>query len=94
MHEVTVDPSHTDTDPQETAEWRDAFTALRAAQGPERARFMLDELARQARTQQEPQWHPATVTNQAQARRTRSWTPQGSTSRCRLVVATVQALVP
>ena len=37
-----------DTDPQETAEWRDAFAALVAAQGPERARFILDELARAA----------------------------------------------
>ncbi|MCF8157122.1 MAG: alpha-ketoglutarate dehydrogenase [Rhodoferax sp.] len=61
MHEVTVDPSHTDTDPQETAEWRDAFTALLAAQGPERARFMLDELARQARTQRVG-WQPELAT--------------------------------
>ncbi|MBS0611493.1 MAG: alpha-ketoglutarate dehydrogenase [Proteobacteria bacterium] len=37
-----------DPDPQETAEWRDAFAALVASQGPERARFMLDELARAA----------------------------------------------
>ena len=37
-----------DSDPQETAEWRDAFEALIAAHGPERARFMLDELARMA----------------------------------------------
>ena len=46
-------PTHTppDTDPQETAEWREAFTALAAAQGPERARFVLDELARLAREQ-------------------------------------------
>jgi len=33
MHEVAVDPLHTDSDPQETAEWRDAFTALLAAHG-------------------------------------------------------------
>ena len=38
-----------DADPQETAEWRDAFLALLTAQGPARARFMLDELAGQAR---------------------------------------------
>ncbi|WP_404302210.1 alpha-ketoglutarate dehydrogenase [Alicycliphilus denitrificans] len=37
-----------DSDPQETAEWRDAFLALVATQGPERARFMLDELTRAA----------------------------------------------
>ena len=39
-----------DTDPQETAEWQDALAALLAAQGPARARFMLDRLASQART--------------------------------------------
>ena len=61
MHEVTVDPSHTDTDPQETAEWRDAFTALLAAQGPERARFMLDTLVRMAHSSQ-VQWTPELVT--------------------------------
>ncbi|WP_218508285.1 alpha-ketoglutarate dehydrogenase [Variovorax sp. dw_308] len=38
-----------DPDPQETAEWRDAFAALVAANGPVRARQMLDELARMAR---------------------------------------------
>ncbi|WP_326541352.1 pyruvate dehydrogenase (acetyl-transferring), homodimeric type [Pseudorhodoferax sp.] len=38
-----------DTDPGETAEWREAFAGLLAAGGPERARFMLDELARLAR---------------------------------------------
>ncbi len=38
-----------DTDPQETAEWRDAFSSLLAAQGPARARYLLDELARLAR---------------------------------------------
>jgi len=40
-----------DSDPQETAEWRDAFASLAAAQGPQRARFLLDELARLAREQ-------------------------------------------
>jgi pyruvate dehydrogenase E1 component len=40
-----------DPDPQETAEWREAFLALVATQGPERARQMLDELARVARSQ-------------------------------------------
>ena len=38
-----------DADAQETAEWREAFAALVATQGPARARWMLDELARQAR---------------------------------------------
>ncbi|WP_210546783.1 alpha-ketoglutarate dehydrogenase [Rhodoferax sp. PAMC 29310] len=51
----------TDLDPQETAEWRDAFSALVAAQGPERARFVLDALARQARTQRVG-WQPELCT--------------------------------
>ena len=38
-----------DADFQETAEWRDAFVALVAEQGSDRARFVLDELARLAR---------------------------------------------
>lgn len=46
-----------DADPQETAEWRDAFLALVAAHGPERARFVLDELAALAR-QQRTGWQP------------------------------------
>ncbi|GAA3993232.1 alpha-ketoglutarate dehydrogenase [Comamonas faecalis] len=41
-----------DPDPQESAEWREAFTALVATQGPERARFILNELARLARNGQ------------------------------------------
>ncbi|WP_127999727.1 alpha-ketoglutarate dehydrogenase [Piscinibacter defluvii] len=39
-----------DADPQETAEWRAAFAAVLAHEGPARARFLLDELARLART--------------------------------------------
>ncbi len=46
-----------DADPQETAEWRDAFLALTATAGPERARFVLDELARMARAQRVG-WQP------------------------------------
>jgi len=46
-----------DEDPQETAEWRDAFQALLLQHGPQRARFMLDELARLAR-QQRVGWQP------------------------------------
>ena len=45
-------PSLRDVDPEETAEWREAFDALVATQGPERARFMLDEMARWARSRQ------------------------------------------
>ena len=40
-----------DADPEETAEWRDAFLALVATEGPERARHMLHELVRVARAQ-------------------------------------------
>ena len=50
-----------DSDPQETTEWRDAFAALVAAQGPARARFVLDELARQARAQRVG-WQPELCT--------------------------------
>ncbi len=46
-----------DTDPQETAEWRDAYLSLAASSGPERARFVLDELARLARAQRVG-WQP------------------------------------
>ena len=46
-----------DTDPQETQEWRDAFLSLAAQSGAERARLVLDELARLAR-QQRVGWTP------------------------------------
>ena len=39
-----------DPDPTETTEWTEAFVALVAAQGPERARFVLDQLVRAANT--------------------------------------------
>ncbi len=41
--------SAVDIDAQESAEWHDAFAALTASQGPERARWILHALARQAR---------------------------------------------
>ena len=50
-------PDATDLDPQETAEWRDAFSALLAAGGPERARFVLDALVGVAHAQQVG-WQP------------------------------------
>ena len=50
-----------DTDPSETAEWRDAFLALLATQGPHRARFVLDALVRLARSTQ-VEWSPELVT--------------------------------
>jgi len=46
-----------DIDPEETAEWREALLSLIATQGPQRARQMLDELARVAR-QQRTGWQP------------------------------------
>lgn len=57
--------SHTnpsaDPDPQETAEWREAFEALALTQGPARAREMLHELTRVARKQRIG-WQPELAT--------------------------------
>jgi pyruvate dehydrogenase E1 component len=50
-----------DIDPVETAEWRDAFLAMVAAHGPERARFVLDQLAEMARSPHIA-WSPELVT--------------------------------
>ena len=50
-----------DPDPQETAEWREAFEALAATQGSARARQLLDELSRVAR-QQRIKWLPELCT--------------------------------
>ena len=50
-----------DPDPQETAEWREAFEALAATQGAERARQMLDELSRVARARRIG-WQPELCT--------------------------------
>jgi pyruvate dehydrogenase E1 component len=47
--------------PGETAEWRDAFLALVANEGPARARFILDQLAVLARAPQVG-WSPELVT--------------------------------
>jgi len=52
-----ADPA-TDADPQETAEWRAGFVSLLQSQGPQRARFVLDELTRLARSHQ-VDWQPA-----------------------------------
>jgi pyruvate dehydrogenase E1 component len=60
-HLLQATEASTDTDPQETAEWRDAFAALVAAQGSERARFVLDELVRAAHIAQ-VQWKPELAT--------------------------------
>ena len=60
---MNIDHSHLtlDPDPQETAEWREAFEALIAAQGPARARQILDDLSRSARTQRIG-WQPELCT--------------------------------
>ena len=50
-----------DLDPQETAEWRDALMTVLAADGPERARFLLDELARASRSSR-IHWEPELAT--------------------------------
>jgi pyruvate dehydrogenase E1 component len=50
-----------DLDPQETQEWRDAFTALVAAQGSERARQILDDLVALSRDQRVG-WQPELTT--------------------------------
>ncbi len=56
-HAMLQAPDALDADPEETAEWRDAFLALVATQGPERARHMLQELARLARSERVG-WQP------------------------------------
>ncbi|HEY7802941.1 MAG TPA: pyruvate dehydrogenase (acetyl-transferring), homodimeric type, partial [Orrella sp.] len=50
-----------DTDPDETQEWQAAFEALIQAAGPERATFILQELARTAQTKR-LNWQPALCT--------------------------------
>jgi pyruvate dehydrogenase E1 component len=50
-----------DIDPAETVEWTDAFAALVTAQGPWRARFVLDQLVRAAHTAQIA-WSPELAT--------------------------------
>ncbi|RYY63429.1 MAG: pyruvate dehydrogenase (acetyl-transferring), homodimeric type, partial [Comamonadaceae bacterium] len=60
LHRFLLAPG-ADSDPAETAEWRDALAALVATEGPERARFILDQLAAQARSPQVA-WSPELVT--------------------------------
>lgn len=50
-----------DDDPQETDEWRQAFRALLEQRGPQRARYMLDELAQLARVHRVG-WRPELAT--------------------------------
>ena len=41
-HLLSPQDTVADIDPQETAEWRDAFVALVATEGPERARLVAE----------------------------------------------------
>ena len=62
LHQLQADYTPAaDTDPEESAEWREAFLALAAAQGPARARYLLNELARLAR-EQRVGWTPELAT--------------------------------
>ncbi len=58
-HALAVDAI--DTDPAETAEWRESLAAALAAAGPERARFLLDTLAAQAQAMG-VNWRPELTT--------------------------------
>ena len=61
LHMSPWSASAGDSDPCETAEWRDAFSALVQTHGAERARFILDELAQLARAERIG-WQPDLVT--------------------------------
>jgi pyruvate dehydrogenase E1 component len=54
-------PHNTDADPQETAEWREAFNAVVVQHGAERAGFLLDHLVALAH-QNQLDWSPELVT--------------------------------
>jgi len=54
-------PARADADPQETAEWRDAFNAVVKQHGAERAGFLLDQLVALAH-QNQMDWSPELVT--------------------------------
>ena len=54
-------PANLDEDPQETAEWRDAFNAVVLQHGAERAGFLLDQLVALAH-QNQLDWSPELVT--------------------------------
>ena len=56
-HAMLQAPEPLDIDPEETAEWRDAFLALVATQGQERARYVLQEMVCLAQAQRVG-WQP------------------------------------
>ncbi|MDB5891004.1 MAG: alpha-ketoglutarate dehydrogenase [Polaromonas sp.] len=55
------DTANADADPQETREWCEAFAALAAVEGPARARYLLQQLARVARSSRIG-WQPELTT--------------------------------
>ena len=57
----SLPPTRTDEDPQETAEWREAFNAVVLQHGAERAGFLLDQLVALAH-QNQLDWSPELVT--------------------------------
>jgi len=57
----SLHPTRTDEDPQETAEWREAFNAVVLQHGAERAGFLLDQLVALAH-QNQLDWSPELVT--------------------------------
>ncbi len=61
LFSLPVTASKLDADPQETAEWRDAFNAVVTQHGAERAGFLLDQLVALAH-QNQIEWSPELVT--------------------------------
>jgi len=57
----SLPPANSDEDPQETAEWREAFNAVVLQHGAERAGFLLDQLVALAH-QNQLDWSPELVT--------------------------------
>ncbi|MBP6543336.1 MAG: hypothetical protein KA265_12145, partial [Piscinibacter sp.] len=49
IHQQLAAAAPADSDPQESAEWRDAFRAVLQAAGPARARELMDMLSSMAR---------------------------------------------
>ncbi len=56
-----ADARDQDVDPQETAEWREGLLSVLATAGPERARFLLDQLNTLAQARQLG-WRPNSIT--------------------------------
>jgi len=61
LFNTSLPPANLDEDPQETAEWREAFNAVVLQHGAERAGFLLDQLVALAH-QNQLDWSPELVT--------------------------------